>query len=106
MVKKRTFMLFALGMFIFPGTILRGNDRKAVRVKPPRYPRLAARMGVAGTVKLNATVESDGKVSDVEVMSGHPLLAGAASQAIEDWKYEPSNEKSTQSITVDFALAH
>lgn len=106
MLRKRTLMLFALGMFIFPGSILRANDRRAVKVRPPRYPQLAARMRVQGTVKLNATVESDGRVSDVKVVSGKPMLAGAATQAVQDWKYEPSNEKSTQSITVDFALAH
>lgn len=106
MVKKQAFVLFALGMFIFTGSILRADNRKAVKVRPPQYPRLAARMGVQGPVKLNATVEKDGTVSDVKVVSGKPLLAGAASQAIKEWKYEPANDKSTQSITVDFALAH
>ena len=106
MVKKQAFVLFALGMFIFTGSILRADNRKAVKVRPLQYPRLAARMGVQGPVKLDATVEKDGTVSDVKAVSGKPLLAGAASQAIKEWKYEPANDKSTQSITVDFALAH
>jgi periplasmic protein TonB len=106
MCKKISVCLVTLGIFIFSGTILRANDRKAVKASPPRYPSLATRMRVQGTVKLKATVESDGSVSDVKVVSGPNLLAGSAASAVRDWKYEPTSEKSTQNVTFDFALSH
>lgn len=106
MVKKRAFVLFALGMSIFTSSLLRADNRKAVKIRTPQYPRLAAKMRVEGRVKLNATVEPDGSVSDVKVVSGMPLLAGAATQAIKEWKYEPANDKSTQPIEVKFTLAY
>lgn len=106
MCKKISICLVTLGIFVFGGAILHANDRKAVKAAPPRYPSLAARMGVQGTVKLKATVESDGTVSDVKVVSGHNLLAGSAASAVREWKFEPASEKSTQSVTFDFALSH
>lgn len=106
MLRKRVFACFALGMFVFSAAALQADNRKAVKVRPPQYPRLAAKMRVEGRVKLNATVEPDGTVSDVKVVSGTPLLAGAASQAVKEWKYEPANGKSTQPIEVKFTLAH
>jgi TonB family protein len=63
-------------------------------------------MKVEGSVKLDATIDPDGTVSDVKVVSGHQLLASAAVEAVKKWKYEPADAKSTQSVTVDFALAH
>jgi TonB family protein len=106
MCKKSCFWLLTLGIFIFSGTSLRADDRKAVKASPPRYPALASRMRVQGKVKLKATVESDGSVSDVKVVSGHNLLAGVAANAVKDWKYEPAKEKSNQDVTFDFALSH
>jgi len=106
MCKKSGFWLLTLGIFIFSGTILRADDRKAVKASPPRYPALAAKMRVQGKVKLNATVESDGKVSDVKIVSGQGMLAGAAASAVKDWKYEPAKGKSNQDVTFDFALSH
>jgi TonB family protein len=106
MTKKQRFLLGAFSFFIFTATILHADNRKTVRTAPPVYPAIAAKMRVEGSVKLDATIDADGTVSDVKVVSGHQLLAPAAVDAVKKWKYEPAEAKSTQSVTVDFALAH
>jgi TonB family protein len=106
MYKKLSFLLVALNILIFGAGLLRADNRKAVKTSPPVYPAIAAKMKIEGTVKLDATIDPDGTVSDVKVLSGHQLLAGAAVDAVKKWKYEPAEAKSTQSVTVDFALAH
>jgi len=56
---------------------------------------------------LQATVAEDGKVQDVTVLRGDPLLARAATDAVRQWQYEPFRadgkpiQKQTE-ITIDF----
>ena len=38
---------------------------------------------------LNATISKEGTVTDLSVISGDPLLAEAAINAIKKWKYKP-----------------
>ena len=106
MHKKLSLLIIAFGVFIFTAAILHADNRKTVKTAPPVYPAIAAKMRIEGSVKLDATIDPDGTVSDVKVVSGHQLLAGAAVDAVKKWKYEPADAKSTQAVTVDFALAH
>jgi len=56
----------------------------------PIYPAIAQQANVTGTVVIDTTVEKDGHVSNMKVVSGPPLLRGAALDALRKWKYEPS----------------
>ncbi|HVA72504.1 MAG TPA: TonB family protein [Candidatus Limnocylindrales bacterium] len=56
----------------------------------PRYPRLAARARISGTVELRAIIGRDGGVRSVEVLSGSPLLTRAAVAAVREWRYRPT----------------
>ena len=38
---------------------------------------------------LDAIVDEHGRIQSVKVLRGHPLLARAATQAVEQWEYEP-----------------
>ena len=67
--------LIALSIFVFCAAALRADNRKAVKTTQPVYPAIAARMKIEGSVKLDATIDADGTVSDVKVVSGHQLLA-------------------------------
>jgi TonB family protein len=60
-------------------------DRKVL----PIYPRQALETRVEGDVVLEATVSENGQVQDVVIISGHPLLAGAAVDAVNKWHYRP-----------------
>jgi periplasmic protein TonB len=55
----------------------------------PEYPMQARQLRIEGMVQLEATVAKDGKVKDVRVVSGHPILARAAVDAVKRWKYKP-----------------
>jgi periplasmic protein TonB len=77
------------------------------RVKAPRllsqpapvYPVLAKQVGLQGDVSIDAVIDTQGDVVEMQVVSGTPLLIPAALEAVGKWKYEPTylNE---QAITV------
>ncbi|MBI3473945.1 MAG: energy transducer TonB [Candidatus Solibacter usitatus] len=53
------------------------------------YPPAAVQNGVSGTVRLAVVISKDGAVRDPKVVSGNPLLIGAASDAVRKWLYRP-----------------
>ena len=57
----------------------------------PDYPRKAAQQGIEGWVKLEFTVQEDGKVTDIKVLEAEPrrIFDKAAKRAIERWKFKP-----------------
>jgi len=55
----------------------------------PVYPQQALMMHLAGVVQLDANIAKDGSVSKVQVASGDPILARAATDAVRQWKYKP-----------------
>jgi TonB family protein len=69
-----------------------GNVQKAKLIEqiPPKYPDEALKNRITGTVLLHIILEKDGAVSQVEVVSGHPLLVQAAVDAVKQWKYQPT----------------
>jgi len=93
-----------LTLILFAATLLHADNRKSVKTVPPTYPAIAVKMRIEGTVKMDVTIEADGSVSDVKVVSGHQLLAAAATEAVKKWRYEPGDAKSTQSVALEFKL--
>jgi TonB family protein len=55
----------------------------------PTYPSQARLQRVEGPVMLDAEVGEDGNVHDIKVLSGNPILALAAKQAVQQWRYQP-----------------
>jgi periplasmic protein TonB len=76
----------------------------------PRYPAIAVQTKTEGTVVLHAIISRDGRITALEVVSGHPLLVQAALDAVRQWRYRPTYlggeavEVET-SITVTFRLS-
>ncbi len=56
----------------------------------PAYPELALRLRVQGDVTLTCTLAPDGRVVDLHVDSGPPLLREAALEAVRQWRYRPT----------------
>jgi TonB family protein len=106
MTKKYMFLLPIATFCLFTATLLHADARKSVKTVPPAYPAIALKMRIEGTVKLDVTIDPDGSVGDVKVVSGHTLLASAAMDAVKKWRYEPGEGKSTQSVSVEFNLPH
>jgi periplasmic protein TonB len=80
----------------------------AYRVQPV-YPPLARQARIQGSVVLRAVIDRDGKIKNLQVVGGHPLLVQAAMDAVRQWRYRPyilnelPIEVETQ-ITVNFSL--
>jgi len=55
----------------------------------PEYPAVARMARVQGSVMLHATIGKDGIVQKLQVISGNPLLAGPALDAVKKWRYRP-----------------
>jgi protein TonB len=56
----------------------------------PRYPELAKRARVQGTVLLAALIDKNGRVANLHTVQGHPLLVEAALDAVRQWRYRPT----------------
>ncbi|MDP9162260.1 MAG: TonB family protein [Acidobacteriota bacterium] len=76
----------------------------------PAYPPLARQARIQGQVTLQANISKDGSIQNLRLMSGHPMLAPAAIEAVKQWKYKPYilNGEPVEvetTITVNFTLA-
>jgi periplasmic protein TonB len=60
-----------------------------VRKVAPNYPPLARQARIFGTVVLRAVISKDGSIENLTLVSGHPMLAPAAIDAVKQWKYRP-----------------
>jgi periplasmic protein TonB len=60
-----------------------------VRDVKPVYPPLARQARIQGTVVLHAVISKDGSIEGLTLVSGHPMLAPAAIDAVKQWKYKP-----------------
>ena len=81
-----------------------------IRKVQPVYPPLARQARIQGNVVLQAEISKDGTIENLRLMSGHPMLAPSAIEAVKQWRYKPyflngePVEVETQ-ITVIFSLS-
>jgi protein TonB len=81
-----------------------------IRKVPPTYPPLARQARIQGVVVLQAQISKDGTIQNLQLISGHPMLAPAAIEAVKQWRYKPyllngePVEVDTQ-VQVNFTLA-
>jgi TonB family protein len=64
-------------------------DSNKIRDEQPVYPRVALAAHIQGDVLLRATISREGDITNLTVISGHPLLVNAALDAVQRWKYRP-----------------
>lgn len=55
----------------------------------PRYPAIAIAARIQGTVLLAATISKAGAIENLRIVSGPPMLAPAAEEAVRTWRYRP-----------------
>ena len=74
-----------------PPRIHRGVDpAQLLHRVDPVYPALLKPLRVAGVVELRAIIATDGTIQELELLSGHPILAHAATEAVRQWRYRPT----------------
>jgi len=71
-----------------PAAAPRPATRLIHRVEP-QYPEQAKAQKIQGPVVLSVQIGGDGAVSNVDVVSGDPILADAAVQALKQWRFKP-----------------
>lgn len=55
----------------------------------PVYPPIARAAHVGGTVLLHAIIGKDGRMQQLSLISGPPMLVGSAIDAVRQWVYQP-----------------
>jgi len=75
----------------------------------PTYPPVARAARIHGEVVLTAIIDKDGNIENLQLLSGHPMLAPAAIDAVKQWRYKPYllNGQPVEvetTITVNFEL--
>jgi TonB family protein len=66
------------------------QNAKIVNHVAPVYPALASQGRIFGAVELGVMIGKDGAVQSVNVISGQPLLVQSASDAVKQWRYQPT----------------
>ncbi len=55
----------------------------------PNYPPLARQARIQGQVILQAEISKEGTIQNLQLISGHAMLAPAAIEAVKQWRYKP-----------------
>lgn len=74
-----------------PARVSRGvMEASLIHRVEPVYPVIARNMNLSGEVRLRALIGTDGAIKRVDVISGSPILARAAVEAVLQWRYKPT----------------
>jgi len=93
----------ALALFLMMALPAGAADSRPVKTRvAPVYPEIAKRMRIEGEVKLEATVDASGNVTDVKEVSGNHVLAVAAEDAVRKWKFESGSGDTVVVVAVNF----
>lgn len=84
-------------------------ETRLLRRSEPQYPPAAITAHIAGDVILEVQIAEDGSVSRIRTLSGDPLLAAAAAEAVRAWRYQPYRQNGRPSqfqtdVTLTFTL--
>ncbi len=99
--------MIVLGTIVFSPSFSLAQEpsdvtRKIVSRVVPDYPELARKMQITGTVRVEITVGPNGKAKFTQVVGGSPVLAKAAVDAIEKWKWATAPQESKELIELNF----
>jgi TonB family protein len=96
-------VLAIIGFFVYLPASAQTTVRKVKNRVEPVYPDLAKRNNISGSVRVEVLITPDGRVKDVKVLGGNPVLAEAVVTAVMKCKYEPAAEESSVVLKFDFA---
>ncbi len=90
-----------------PGTVLRTNRQaKPTQTARPFYPPMALRIGLDGDVALKIEVDTDGKVTQAEIVkSAGAGFDEAALKAVKQSRFEPA-QKDGQTVLAEFTYIY
>jgi TonB family protein len=95
--------LFAVAISLATANVrAQETTRKTISNPNPIYPELARKVHLAGTVKVQVVIATDGKIKEVKVVGGHPLLVDAVQDALKSWKFVPASTETTTILQFNF----
>jgi TonB family protein len=66
------------------------QDANLIHKVDPEYPPLALDARIQGVVRFTAIIDGAGRIQNLQLLSGHPLLVQAARRAVNQWEYRPT----------------
>ncbi len=79
-----------------------GAGRKLISFVDPEYPETLKNLRIGGLVRLRVTVSASGRVENVQLLGGNPILAESAITAVKSWVYAAARSPSTTEVSVPF----
>jgi TonB family protein len=70
----------------------------------PVYPPLARMARVEGVLSLKFTIDNGGGTTNLNFESGHPLLRGVVTEAVNHWKFPTAAAGKEINATIEFVL--
>ncbi len=95
-------LLGVFALFSYHPALAQATARKVKTRIEPQYPELARKNNITGSARVELLVATDGKVKDVKVLGGNPVLVQAVVTAVTKWRYEPAAEETTVVVKFDF----
>jgi Gram-negative bacterial TonB protein C-terminal len=86
LIRICTVLYFAAAI---PITMTAQSEPALVSANIPRHPPLACQARIEGSVKLTFSLKANAsEPTDVEVVSGHPMLKSAAVENVKTWHFQ------------------
>jgi len=79
-----------------------GAERKLITRVEPDYPETLKRLNIGGTVRLRVSISAKGKVEDVELLGGNPILGESATFAVKKWVYAAGRSRTIAEVSISF----
>jgi len=64
-------------------------EKQKIHDVQPEYPQAARISRITGDVILRALIDREGRIAELNLVSGHPLLVESAITAVKQWEYRP-----------------
>jgi TonB family protein len=84
------------------GADLNSSDIQPISKVDPIYPPLARQARIQGPVVLSVSIDTAGKVSNIKVITGHPLLIQSAIEAVKQWVFPAQADTASTTVAVNF----
>ena len=104
-------LLLGMGTFAFAEIRVSTEDalKAAVKKSPPDYPPMAKQLKVSGRVEVDVTIDAEGSVEAVKILSGNAMLTPSVVNAVKKWKFSPftqggSPTKAIAMLEFDFKM--
>ncbi len=81
----------------------RNIENLATRRVQPAYPPMAQKYRIEGTVTVQVSVSTDGKVAKAEFVRGHNIFRSVSLDAVKRWEFRPPGEAGLNG-TVNFVF--